>query len=93
MANEPDMWDYALAGIPSPLTDEMESQQTAKQVGWLCCPCNATNLPSTYLQCTSLPCKAVMLPLMHQHLHMLSASAFQNPCDDATACLYVFRLP
>lgn len=32
MASEPDKWDYALAGVPSPLTDEMESQQMAKQV-------------------------------------------------------------
>lgn len=33
MASEPDKWDYALAGVPSPLTDELESQQVAKQVG------------------------------------------------------------
>ena len=32
MASEPNKWDYAAAGIPSPLTDEMESQQVAKQV-------------------------------------------------------------
>ena len=35
MASEPDKWDYGLAGVPSPLTDEMESQQMAKQVGCL----------------------------------------------------------
>lgn len=44
MASEPDKWDYALAGIPSPLTDEMESQQTAKQVDmfpkWHCISAN-----------------------------------------------------
>lgn len=33
MASEPDKWDYSLAGVPSPLTDELESQQMAKQVG------------------------------------------------------------
>lgn len=32
MASQPDKWDYAAAGIPSPLTDELESQQSAKQV-------------------------------------------------------------
>ena len=33
MAIEPNKWDYTLAGVPSPLTDELESQQLAKQVG------------------------------------------------------------
>ena len=32
MASHPDKWDYTLAGVPSPLTDELESQQLAKQV-------------------------------------------------------------
>lgn len=31
MASEPDKWDYIAAGIPSPLTDELEFQQLAKQ--------------------------------------------------------------
>ncbi|KAL0031417.1 hypothetical protein WJX79_010554 [Trebouxia sp. C0005] len=31
MASQPDKWDYTLAGVPSPLTDELESQQLAKQ--------------------------------------------------------------
>ncbi|KAL3146340.1 hypothetical protein ABBQ32_003031 [Trebouxia sp. C0010 RCD-2024] len=31
MASEPDKWDYTLAGVPSPLTDEMESLQMQKQ--------------------------------------------------------------
>ncbi len=35
MASQPDKWDYTLAGVPSPLTDELESQQLAKQV--ICC--------------------------------------------------------
>jgi len=42
MASQPDKWDYTLAGVPSPLTDELESQQLAKQV--ICCSiplCNA----------------------------------------------------
>ena len=33
MASQPGKWDYTLAGVPSPLTDELESQQLAKQVG------------------------------------------------------------
>ena len=41
MAHEPDKWDYAAAGIPSALTEEMELQQQAKQVCFdivqLCC--------------------------------------------------------
>lgn len=32
MASQPGKWDYTLAGVPSPLTDELESQQLAKQV-------------------------------------------------------------
>ena len=36
MAQEPDKWDYAAAGVPSPLTDELESQQLAKQVCTFC---------------------------------------------------------
>ena len=48
MARKPDKWDYALAGVPSPLTDEMESQQMAKQVG---CPQHAT--PNTIPCCTA----------------------------------------
>ena len=31
-ASEPEKWDYDAAGIPTPLTEEMESQQQAKQV-------------------------------------------------------------
>lgn len=46
MASQPDKWDYTLAGVPSPLTDELESQQLAKQV--ICCStpcmrCHCTN--------------------------------------------------
>ncbi len=41
MAHEPDKWDYTAAGVPSALTEEMELQQQAKQVGLhvvqLCC--------------------------------------------------------
>jgi hypothetical protein len=33
MAQAPDQWDYAAAGIPSALTDELESAQAAKKVG------------------------------------------------------------
>ena len=33
MASEPDKWDYAAAGIPSALTDDMEASQAAKKVG------------------------------------------------------------
>ena len=36
MAEEPDKWDYAAAGVPSALTDELELQQLAKQVCILC---------------------------------------------------------
>ena len=36
MAHEPDKWDYAAAGVPSALTEEMELQQQAKQVGFEC---------------------------------------------------------
>lgn len=32
MAAEPDKWDYAAAGIPSALTDDMEASQAAKKV-------------------------------------------------------------
>lgn len=31
-ASEPDKWDYPAAGVPTPLTEELESQQQAKQV-------------------------------------------------------------
>ncbi|GLC32961.1 hypothetical protein PLESTM_000008700 [Pleodorina starrii] len=31
MAQQPDRWDYAAAGIPSPLTEEMEAAQQAKK--------------------------------------------------------------
>ena len=31
-ASEPERWDYDAAGIPTPLTEELESQQQAKQV-------------------------------------------------------------
>jgi hypothetical protein len=33
MAEEPDRWDYAAAGIPSALTAELEAEQAAKKVG------------------------------------------------------------
>ena len=54
MASEPDKWDYALAGVPSPLTDELESQQMAKQVGdcnslsrlWLVCQASRVAMTS-----------------------------------------------
>ena len=36
-ASDPDKWDYDAAGIPTPLTDELESQQQAKQVILLAC--------------------------------------------------------
>lgn len=36
-ASEPDKWDYAAAGVPTPLTDELEGQQQAKQVPLLAC--------------------------------------------------------
>ena len=39
MASEPTKWDYTLAGVPSPLTDELESQQMAKQVSLCCLSC------------------------------------------------------
>lgn len=32
MAGHPDMWDWQAAGVPSPLTAEMEASQAAKQV-------------------------------------------------------------
>lgn len=47
MASQPDKWDYALAGVPSPLTDEMESQQMAKQVG-------ISQLDSAHMSCTRM---------------------------------------
>ena len=36
MAAEPDKWDYAAAGIPSALTDDMEASQAAKKVRLVC---------------------------------------------------------
>jgi hypothetical protein len=33
MATHPDMWDWHAADVPSPLTDELEATQAAKQVG------------------------------------------------------------
>ena len=32
MAAQPDRWDFGTAGVPSPLTDEMEEAQAAKKV-------------------------------------------------------------
>lgn len=34
MAAEPDQWDWAAAGVPSPLSPEQEQQQQAKEVGF-----------------------------------------------------------
>jgi hypothetical protein len=33
MATHPDMWDWHTADAPSPLTNELEVMQAAKQVG------------------------------------------------------------
>ena len=64
MAHEPDKWDYAAAGVPSALTEEMEAQQQAKQVGFnavqLCYQDNSSLLPDNVppllddLACTAL---------------------------------------
>ena len=35
MANFPDQWDWTTAGVPSPLTAEMEAEQQAKEVNYL----------------------------------------------------------
>jgi hypothetical protein len=32
MAQNPDLWDYAVAGVPSALTEDMEAAQLAKKV-------------------------------------------------------------
>ena len=34
MANFPDQWDWTAAGVPSPLTAEMEAEQQAKEVNF-----------------------------------------------------------
>lgn len=52
MASQPDKWDYTLAGVPSPLTDELESQQLAKQV--ICC-----SIPLCNVACISLSARAL----------------------------------
>ena len=37
MAQEPDKWDWAAAGVPSGLTEEMEEAQHSKKVRRTCC--------------------------------------------------------
>ena len=97
MASQPDKWDYTLAGVPSPLTDELESQQLAKQV--ICC---SIPLRHPIVQCTvgwgtcsttSLCYLQSQLGHLLQHLFVLLAVIQNNCCSTFCAtCDYLGHL-